>query len=365
MPDTAVLFTPLKVGDETIPNRILMAPLTRNRAHGDGTPSDLAAEYYSQRAGAGLIVTEATQISPEGKGYKDTPGIHSDKQVAAWKKITDAVHEAGGRIFVQLWHVGRISHTSLQSDGQAPVAPSAVRAESQTFTEEGFVDTSEPRALALDEMPRLVEDYRRAAQNARDAGFDGVEVHAANGYLLDQFLTDGANKRDDAYGGSAENRARLLLEVLDAVTGVWGAGRVGVRLSPFGEFNDVSDSDREGTFSTVYGLLADRGLAYLHVVETFPGAELSEEAQAATARLRKLWPGVYIANGGFTGDLAANVISEGDVDAVTFGRPYLANPDLAERIRQGAALNDPDESTFYGGGAEGYTDYPFLDQATA
>ncbi len=360
MSENSALFTPLTIGDTVVKNRVFMAPLTRNRAHGDGTPGEMAIEYYRQRAGAGLIVTEATQISPEGKGYIDTPGIHSPAHVAAWRKITDAVHAEGGRIFLQLWHVGRVSHTSLQHNGQAPVAPSAITAATQTVTEEGFVDTSAPRALTLEEMPRLVEDFAAAARNAKEAGFDGVEVHAANGYLLDQFLNDGSNKRDDQYGGAAANRARILMEILDAVSAVWGAGNVGVRLSPFGTFNDISDSDREGTFSTIYRMLASRGLAYLHVVELFPGADADTEVVAATARLRAHWPGVYIANGGFDGASAAARVSEGSADAVTFGRPYIANPDLAERIRSGAALNEPDESTFYGGGTEGYIDYPSL-----
>ncbi|MEM1345548.1 MAG: alkene reductase [Pseudomonadota bacterium] len=363
MADISTLFTPLQIGDTNVPNRVLMAPLTRNRAYPDGTPHEMAIEYYRQRASAGLILTEATQISPEGKGYINTPGIHSEAQVAAWKRITDAVHAGGGRIWMQLWHVGRISHTSLLPNGQPPVAPSAVRAAAQTFTENGFEDTSEPRALEVAEIPRLIQDYVKAAENAKAAGFDGVEVHAANGYLLDQFLTDGANKRTDAYGGSVENRMRLPLEVIQAVTRVWGTGRVGVRLSPFGTFNGIEESDREGTFSAVYRALDKLGLAYLHVMEKFPGIEVSDADTEALERLRGLWSGVYIANGDFDAATAAAWIARDRATAVTFGRPFIANPDLPERYRLGAALNEADGNTFYGGDTRGYTDYPFLERA--
>jgi N-ethylmaleimide reductase len=365
MSNTSPLFDPLRIGAVEMPNRILMAPLTRNRAEADGTPGAIAVEYYRQRASAGLIVTEATQITPEGKGYLDTPGIHDDTHVAAWRQITDAVHAAGGRIFMQLWHVGRISHVSLLPNEQAPVAPSAIRAKSQTFNAEGFVDTSEPRALATDELPRIVADYTRAAERAKEAGFDGVEVHAANGYLLDQFLRDGTNKRTDAHGGSAGNRARLILEVTEAVVGVWGADRVGIRLSPLSGFNDMSDSAPEQTFATVYRELGRLGLAYLHVVVKFPGAEQSAEDAATLDRLRALWSGVYIANGDFDAAQAAEWISKGRTDAVSFGRPFIANPDLPERYRTRAALNAADQATFYGGGAAGYIDYPSLDREAA
>jgi len=363
MPDLAPLFRPLRAGSLDLPNRVLMAPLTRNRAHPDGTPHAMAEEYYRQRASAGAIVTEATQISPEGKGYINTPGLHDDAHVAAWRRITDAVHAAGGRILLQLWHVGRISHVSLQPGGQAPVAPSAIRARAQTFIESGFADTSAPRALETDELPRIVADYARAAARAGEAGFDGVEVHAANGYLLDQFLRDGTNRRSDAYGGTAEARARLVLEVTEAVAGVWGADRVGIRLSPFGGFNDMADSDPEASFATVYRLLDRLGLAYLHVVERFPGAEPSAAEVEGLDRLRALWSGPYIANGDFDAARAADWIGRGRADAVSFGRPFIANPDLPERFRRAAPLNAPDSDTFYGGDARGYTDYPFLDQA--
>ncbi len=364
MTDLAPLFVPLQLGAVHTANRVYMAPLTRNRAHPDGTPHELAIEYYRQRASAGLIFTEATQISAEGKGYINTPGIHTDAHVAGWRAITDAVHEAGGKIALQLWHVGRISHTSLQPHGQAPVAPSAVRAKSQTFID-GMVDVSEPRALQTDEIPRIINDYRTAAEHAKEAGFDAVEVHSANGYLLDQFLQDNANRRTDSYGGDAENRAKLTLEVTQAVAEVWGADRVGVRLSPTGVFNDMADSNREETFSTVIKGLDALGLAFLHVVERFPGIGAIDEDIALQQRLRTLWSGNYIANGDFTGSTAASAIDRGYAQAVTFGRPFIANPDLPQRIKQGAPLTKADHTTFYGGDAKGYTDYPTLQAQSA
>ena len=357
------LFSPLKLGALDLPHRVLMAPLTRNRAHPDGTPADLAVEYYRQRASAGLIITEATQISAEGKGYINTPGIHGDAHVKAWKKITDAVHEAGGRIALQLWHVGRISHTSLLPNGESPVAPSAIRANSQTFTENGPTDVSEPRALALSEIPRLIEEYRKAAERAKEAGFDMVEVHAANGYLLDQFIQDKTNTRDDAYGGSAENRVRLMKEVVEAVAEVWGADHVGVRLSPLGQFNDMGDSDPEATFTAAYKALNGLGLAYLHVVEKFPGSQPTSEEGAILDRLRTHWAGTYIANGDFDAETANAWIKKGRADGITFGRPFISNPDLPERFKRGAPLTEPDQSTFYGGDHHGYTDYPSLEEA--
>lgn len=358
------LFKPLTMGALELPNRVVMAPLTRNRAHPDGTPHEMAIRYYRQRASAGLIFTEATQVSPMGKGYINTPGIHSDAQTAAWKRITDAVHAGGGRVFLQLWHVGRISHTSLLPDGQSPVSASAVRANAQTFAASGFVDTSEPRALETDEIPALLEEYRRAAKRAVEAGFDGVEVHSANGYLLDQFLHSHTNLRSDAYGGSPENRARLTLEVTQAVADVIGAGRAGVRLSPTGTFNDMRPDDEE-TFAAVIDGLNAKGLAYLHMVEKFPGAEVSGEDAAMLDRLHGRWHGVYIANGDFTGSAAADWITRKRANAVAFGRPFLANPDLPERFRRRAPLNQPDQETFYGGDHRGYTDYPFLEERVA
>ena len=363
----AVLFEPLTIGAVTASNRVLMAPLTRNRAHPDGRPGPHAVEYYRQRASAGLIITEATQISPMGKGYVNTPGVHTDEQAAGWKAVTDAVHEAGGRIALQLWHVGRISHTSLLPGGVAPVAPSAIQANAGTFTEEGPTPVSAPRALDLDEIPGLIADFTRAARRAKEAGFDLVEVHSANGYLLDQFLQDGPNTRADRYGGSAENRARLTIEVTEAVAGVFGADRVGVRLSPSapGEvaFNDISDSDPHATFGEAYRRLDALGLAFLHVVERFPDAPWSDTHAGLIDELRSQWSGVYIANGGYDADGAAARIASGKASAVTFGRPFIANPDLPERFRLGAELATPDHATFYGGDHRGYTDYPALNAA--
>lgn len=357
------LFAELQLGGQRVPNRVFMAPLTRNRAHTDGTPHELAATYYGQRASAGLIVTEATQVSAMGVGYINTPGIHTDRHVAGWRAVTDAVHAGGGRIFLQLWHVGRISHTSLLPGNQAPVAPSAIPARAQTFTASGFVDCSAPRALGTDEIPGLIEEYRQAARHALDAGFDGVEVHSANGYLLDQFLHENANQRTDDYGGSPGNRARFPLEVVRAVADVWSADRVGVRLSPTGTFSDMDPTGVEPTFEAVIDGLNPLGLAYLHVVEQFPGNTVSAEDRAVLDRLRGRWTGVYIANGDFDGARGADWIARGRADAIAYGRPFLANPDLPERLARGATLNEPDQNTFYGGDARGYTDYPFLDTA--
>jgi len=358
-----ILLSALPFGDATLPNRVLMAPLTRSRSQQPGDiPWALNAEYYAQRASAGLIVSEATQISPQGKGYAFTPGIHTDEQVEGWRLVTDAVHAAGGRIFAQLWHVGRISHVDLQPDGQAPVAPSAVKAASQTYitATSGMIDVSEPRALELEELPGIVDQYRRAAERAKAAGFDGVEIHGANGYLLDQFTRDGTNRRTDAYGGSVENRLRLPLEVATAVVDVWGPDRVGYRISPTGAFNDMTDSDPVATFTALAGRLSDLGLVYIHVVESFAGQPRDEATPQA---VREAFSQVYIANGGYTPDMARDRIDEGKADAVAFGVAFLANPDLPERIARGAPLNDPDPATFYGGTAAGYTDYPRLEQA--
>ncbi len=353
------LFDTLSLGDLSLPNRIVMAPLTRNRALPDGdVPHALNAEYYAQRASAGLIISEASQISAEGKGYAWTPGIYSDAQVDGWRQITDAVHAKDGRIFIQLWHVGRISHTSLQPNGQSPVAPTALAAEAQTFDGTAFVSTSKPRALETSEMSRVVDDYRKAAINAKKAGFDGIELHAANGYLLDQFLRDGANKRSDAYGGSIENRSRLLFEVLDALTEVWPAGRIGVRLSPFSHANALEDSDPQATFSYVVKKISDLGIGYLHMVEGETGGTRDLPEGASIAAIRAQFKGVYMANNGYDQELAANAVDGGGVDLVAFGRAFIANPDLVERLAQSAGLNDLDPTTLYGGGAEGYTDYP-------
>jgi N-ethylmaleimide reductase len=361
------LFTAFHAGAIALKNRVVMAPLTRNRARvEDDAPSDLHVEYYTQRATAGLIITEATQISPEGKGYWGTPGIHSDAQVAGWKKVTESVHAAGGKIVLQLWHVGRISHTSLQPDGQAPVAPSAVAAESQTFDGKGFVPTSVPRALRLDEMPRLLADYRHAAENAKSAGFDGVEVHAANGYLLDQFLRDTSNHRTDTYGGSIPNRARLLGEVLKAVVQVWGADRVGIRLSPFSTANAVGlDSETMALFGHVVDVLNAHALAYVHLVEGETGGtrDLPDGMDLDALRIRLKAP--YMANNGYDRALAIKTVADGRADMIAFGKLFISNPDLVARLEADTEMNPLDAATMYGGGKEGYTDYPTLAKSKA
>ncbi len=360
------LFSPLKVGAFALPNRIVMAPLTRNRARAeDDTPYEIHATYYAQRATAGLLITEASQISPEGKGYAWTPGIYSPAQVAGWKKVTQAVHAAGGRIVIQLWHVGRVSHTSLQVDGAAPVAPSAIAAGGKTFDGKGFVETSTPRALETAEIARVLDDYRHATRSAREAGFDGVEIHAANGYLIHQFLADGSNKRTDAYGGSLENRVRFLTEVIGAVVGEWDAGHVGIRLSPFSNANGVTDSDPMATFGLAVDRINDAGLAYLHMVEGQTGGLRDLAPGLSIAALRKRFAGVYMANNGYDRKLAMEAVASGAADLIAFGKPYIANPDLVARLRRDAPLNTPDQSTFYGGGEKGYTDYPTLAEADA
>jgi N-ethylmaleimide reductase len=361
--DTSLLFQPFRLGDLDLPNRIVMAPLTRNRAtHGSDAPGELAATYYRQRASAGLIISEAAQISQQGQGYIWTPGLYSDAQVQGWQGVTKAVHEAGGRIFVQMWHVGRISHTSLQPNGGAPVAPSAIRAKTKTFIETGFADVSEPRALTAPEIAAIVQDYAHAALNAKRAGFDGVEIHAANGYLIDQFLRDGANKREDSYGGSIENRARFALEVVDAILKVWPAARVGIRLAPVSPANDIADSNPAALFGYLVARLSERRLAYIHVIE---GATQGDRDIAAFdyAALRRGFAGAYIANNGYTRELAIETLAEGRADLIAFGRPFISNPDLVERLRLGAALAPLDRATLYGGGAHGYTDYPALADA--
>jgi N-ethylmaleimide reductase len=353
------LFTPFRLGPYELKNRIVMAPLTRNRAGSGGVMGDLNVEYYAQRASAGLIVTEGSQVSLQGVGYPGTPGIHTPEQVAGWKRVTDAVHAQGGRIFLQLWHVGRISHPSLQPGGALPVAPSAIKPEGEAFTNDGPQAYVTPRALDAEELPGIVDQHRTAAENALAAGFDGVEVHAANGYLLDQFLRDGSNRRTDAYGGPAENRIRLLLEVVGAVAGVWGADRVGVRLSPVNTFNSIADSDPNRTFGTVARALGRLGLAYLHVVESdFAGSTATQGFDREA--IRRAFGGTYLANGGYDLSRGNSALATGAADLVAFGAPYVANPDLVERFALGAALNEPDPETFYGGDAHGYTDYPFL-----
>jgi N-ethylmaleimide reductase len=358
------LFSPLAIGDLTLPNRVVMAPLTRNRARPDGdVPHALNATYYAQRASAGLIISEASQISPEGKGYAWTPGIYSPAQVAGWRLTTDAVHAKGGRIFLQLWHVGRISHTSLQPGGIAPVAPSAITAKAMTFDGKGFVPTSQPRALSAADIERVVADYRRAAENARTAGFDGVELHAANGYLLDQFLRDGTNKRDDQYGGSVQNRARIVMETLRALASVWPTNRIGIRFSPFSAFGDITDNDPMTTFGYVIEQVSGLGLGYLHMIEGETGGARTTPDGTSIAGLRRHFKGAYMANNGYDRALAVETIANGGADLIAFGKPYIANPDLVARLEQGALLSEPDQATFYGGAEKGYTDYPALNQA--
>ena len=359
------LFDPLRFGDISVANRIVMAPLTRNRAAAQQVPSALAVAYYTQRASAGLIVTEASQISPEGQGYLDTPGIHSPEQVAAWHGVTDAVHAQGGRIVIQLWHVGRISHVSLQPGGIAPVSSTARAAVAKTFTKDGFVDTSTPRALRLDEMPRIVADYRHAARCAMQAGFDGVEVHGANGYLLDQFLRDSINDRTDAYGGPIANRARLLLEVMAAVATEVGAGRTGLRLSPVTPVNDAQqDTDAQALFNHVVEQLAPLKLAFLHVIEGQTGGARDVapfDFEALRARFKQGNPnGAWMVNNGYSRQMALDAVSSNEADLVAFGRPFISNPDLVQRLKLGVELNKLNPKTLYGGGAEGYTDYPAL-----
>ncbi|TBR09171.1 MAG: alkene reductase [Lysobacter sp.] len=358
------LFQPARLGDIALANRIVMAPLTRNRARGDRVPGPLAIEYYAQRASAGLLITEASQISPLGQGYLDTPGIYSREQVDAWKAVTDEVHRRGGRIVIQLWHVGRISHVDLLPDGEVPVAPSAIAAKTKTFTREGFVDVSAPRALAIGEIPGIVEDYRRAARHAIEAGFDGVEVHAANGYLIDQFLRDGSNHRDDAYGGSIENRTRLLFEVMEAVCAEIGAGRTGVRLSPVTPSNDASDTDPQPLFERAVERIDALQPAYVHVIEGATGGP-RDVAPFDYAALRAKFHGGWIVNNGYDKALAVQAVASGYADAVAFGVPFLANPDLVQRLRADAPLNAAHRETFYGGDATGYTDYPTLEEAVS
>ncbi len=358
------LFQPARLGPLALPNRIVMAPLTRSRTGSRGIPGPLNAEYYAQRASAGLIVAEATQISPQGQGYAFTPGIHDPAQVAGWTLVTEAVHQAGGRIVLQLWHVGRISHPSLQPGGGLPVAPSAIRPEGKAFTESGFQDFVTPRALETAEIAGIVEDYRRATVNAQAAGFDGVEIHAANGYLIDQFLKDKTNQRTDRYGGSIENRTRFLEEVTEAVVGAWSADRVGIRISPVSPANDIADSDPQPLFDHVVAQLNRFGLVYLHVVEGATGGPRDNIAFDFQA-LRQAFDGAYMANNGYDLALAQETLRAGRADLIAFGRSFIANPDLVERLRTGATLAELDRETLYGGGAKGYTDYPALRRQAA
>ncbi|WP_404325712.1 alkene reductase [Cobetia sp. UIB-001] len=365
-PYADTLLDPVKLGDLTLPNRILMAPLTRARTP-DSVPGELQQAYYGQRAGAGLIISEATNISPTARGYVYTPGIWTDEQEAGWKGVVQAVHAKGGRMALQLWHVGRVSHEMVQPDGQQPVAPSALRGEgAQCFVEfedgtSGRHPTSTPRALETDEIPQLIEDYRQAAVRAKRAGFDMIEVHAANAYLLNQFMATGTNQRTDQYGGSVENRARLTLEVVDAVAEVFGPERTGIRLTPFIEIFGLTDDEPEEMAFYMAEQLSRRGIAYVHVNEPdWAGGDIKFSDDFRRA-LRERVTGALIFCGHYDGESAARIIDEGIADAVAIGRPYIANPDLVERIRLGAEFNEQDPDTFYGGGAKGYTDYPFLD----
>ncbi|WP_210396771.1 alkene reductase [Motiliproteus sediminis] len=353
----STLFSPLRLGALELPNRVLMAPLTRCRADQNHVPTELMAQHYAQRAAAGLIIAEATMVMEGHSAFWREPGIYSEAQVAGWRRVTDAVHAAGGRIVLQLWHGGRACHPAL-NDGREAVGPSAIAiTNDEVHTPEGKQAYTVPRELADDELPAIVAGFSRAAENAKRAGFDGVEVHGANGYLLDEFLRDGANHRGGPYGGPLENRARLLLEVIEAVTQVWGSDRVGVRLSPLNSFNSMHDSDPVGLATWLAKRLNDFNLAYLHLMRA---DFLGEQSGDVVTPVREHYRGKLILNMGYDGDEAAGVIEAGHADAVAFGTAFLANPDLPERLRQRAALNEPDPTTFYSQGAEGYTDYPTL-----
>ena len=350
---SSALFAPSTLGDVALANRIIMAPLTRSRAAAGNVPHALNARYYAQRASAGLIISEATQITPQGQGYPKTPGIHSQEQIDGWQEVTQAVHKHGGKIFLQLWHVGRISHPDTLADGGLPVAPSALKPAGEIYTDKEMQPFVTPRALETAEIPALVEDFRRAAANAKAAGFDGVEIHAANGYLIDQFLRDGTNHRDDGYGGSVTNRSRLLREVTEAILTVWKPGQVGLRLSPVNPFNDISDSTPQATFEVITEQLNAYKLAYLHVVE-------DRATDFDFQRLRQIFDGAYIANGDYDHDSAIAAVDTDRADFIAFGKLFIANPDLPERLRRNGPYNAPRPDSFYAGGAEGYDDYPAL-----
>ena len=360
------LLSPVSLGSLALKNRLVMAPLTRMRAIDGDVPSPLAKTYYSQRATAGMIITEATQISPLGKGYPATPGIYSEAQTEAWKEIVSAVHAKGGLIVLQLWHVGRISHSSLHASEGLPVAPSAIAPAGQTYGADWQLhDYETPKAMSAGDIAELLTDFRNAALNAKKAGFDGIEVHAANGYLLDQFLQDKTNQRNDQYGGSIENRLRLLIDVLKTVSEVFSYDRIGVRLSPYGGFNDIADSDPQALFTALINKLNPLGLAYLHMIEpraTSAGGNdhIDAAAPITSALFRKAFHGKFISAGGYTKESGEAALEAGLADAIAFGRIYIANPDLAERFAQDAALNPYDRGSFYGGGEKGYTDYPSL-----
>ncbi|MFC3908332.1 alkene reductase [Legionella dresdenensis] len=354
------LFQPVQMGSLHLPNRIVMAPLTRSRAGENDVPREMNATYYSQRATAGLIISEATQISPQGKGYAFTPGIYSPEQVAGWQLVTRAVHQAGGRIFAQLWHVGRISHPDLQSDNQLPVAPSALKPEGRAYTNTGFKPFVTPRALETDELPGIIAQYAHAAACAKKAGFDGIEIHAANGYLLDQFMRDKTNLRTDQYGGSIENRTRLALEVIDAVTRVWPAERVGIRISPISPLNDIADSNPQAVFGYLAEQLNRFKLAYIHCVEGTTIGPRDTNNTFDFQKLRHSFNGLYMANNGYDRDLAIKARQDNLADLIAFGRPFIANPDLVDRLLLQAPLAQAPRETWYGGDEHGYTDWPAL-----
>lgn len=362
------LFDTLKLGDLILPNRIIMAPLTRMRSKQPGNiPQELNAQYYAQRASSGLIISEATQVSQQGQGYPGTPGIHSAEQIEGWKIVTDAVHKASGRIFLQLWHVGRVSHKSHQPNGALPVSASAIQPQnSGTFSADWKqVSLDTPRALETAEIPGIVSDFKQGALNAKTSGFDGVEVHGANGYLLDQFLQDGSNQRTDQYGGSIENRARLLLEIVDASIEVFGSNRVGVRLSPYGTFNDMKDSNPMALFTYVLEQLNKRKIAYVHMIEPRAtsaggGEDVNNDAPSTSQLFKKHFNGVFISAGSYNPETAQETVTSGQADAIAFGRLFISNPDLPERLKVGAELNKYNRATFYGGNEKGYTDYPTL-----
>ena len=360
MAATLEIFSPYRMGELTLPNRIVMAPMTRCRAEEDDVPGPLTVTYYAQRASAGLIISEGSQVSRQGVGYARTPGIYSEAQVAGWKKVTDAVHRAGGRIFIQLWHVGRVSHPDFLG-GALPVAPSALPVEGYVYTPGGKKQIPVPRALRTEEIPDIVEQFRHAAENAKVAGFDGVEIHGANCYLLDQFLRSGSNHRTDQYGGSLENRARLPLEVAKAVIKVWGGDRVGYRISPHMNWNSIFDDNPRETFSYFSKELDKLGVGYLHLIEPLGGRMgFVPPEERIGPELRRIFKRTFMLNGGYDAKSGNAAIARGDADLIAFGVPYLANPDLPERFRQNAPLNEPDVETFYAGGAKGYTDYPAL-----
>ncbi|MDX7992058.1 alkene reductase [Xenorhabdus littoralis] len=354
------LFSPTKLGEIALANRIVMAPLTRSRVNEEGVPSDLNVTYYVQRASAGLIISEATNISAQGRGYVMTPGIWTEQQVNGWKKVTDAVHAAGSKIVVQLWHVGRCSHIDIQPDGELPVAPSIIKADCNVYTYNGPQEASMPRALKTDEIPSIIEQYRHAAEYAKRAGFDGIEIHSANNYLLEQFLRDSTNHRTDQYGGSIENRARLILEVVEAVTHVWDSSRVGIRLSPITTEvgNTPLDSNVMATYSYLIQQLNKFKLAYLHFVEGITGKNRTVPENVDLDALRLLFDGAYIGNNNYDLEMAISRHAEGKIDAVAFGRPFISNPDLVERLRYGIELADVNNDAYYGNGEKGYTDWP-------